>query len=1076
MNSTKKLKLKVKLISLFFFKFKKTTEILKIFLNIVVLFFITILHSQYREWEDLSIYKINTEDPHSFFIPYNKVGDSLSQSLNGTWDFKLYKNDDEVPERFYQKSFDKSDWVKIPVPSNWQFHTDDFPVYTNIIYPYEINPPFMPSDYNPVGLYKRNFTVKKEWRDYETFIHFGAVNSAFYIWVNEKFVGYSEGSKTPAEFNLTDFLGEGDNEIVLKVIRWSDGTYLEDQDFWRLSGIERDVFLYAQPKLAVRDYFLKTYLDESLTNSKINFEVDLKNYNETEKSFKVTTSIKKDDKVVFEKIKSGQIEPLDTKRVLFSGEVNYPQLWSAEIPELYDVEIEIMDSDNYYHMLKFRTGFRKVELSDGQLLVNNQPILFKGVNRHEHDEFTGHVVSRESMLKDIEIMKKNNINSVRTSHYPNDPYWYELCDKYGIYVIDEANVESHGFGYKKDDTPAYKSEFDDMHMDRWVRMVERDKNYPSIIVWSLGNEAGDGPIFVEGYKWVKKFDDTRLTFYERTSEHPQMHRGKNEMEGIDLEPHTDFLGWMYHYMSEIQMDYIGKFSNRPFIWVEYSHAMGNSNGNFKDLWDMVYQERQMQGGFIWDFVDQGLAEFKDGKKYWAYGGDYSSEEYNNDTNFCMNGLVNPDRTPHPALEEVKHVYQDVKFSLNQNGDKIVVDNRYFFKNIENHQILFELVADGVVVDRSSTKINLHPQEKKLVDNPFLNNSFSNYLEYFINVYLYSENDTPLVGSNHVLSKDQIFIKSAILVDKEIKNSKKLKIKEDDNEIKLLNNDVEIVFNKLNGEFKKYDVNGIGLIKSSPHLNFWRAPIDNDYGNGLPERSAAWKTASNQRTFVDMKIEKVGKTISVKTNYKLKNIKSDFSMLYVVYPNGKIEVSAKFNYGGNLKDAEMPRFGINFNIPAQFDNATWYGRGPHENYIDRKSSAFVGYYESTVDNLKFDYSRPQENGYRTENRWLRMVNVDGTGFEIKGNPLFSFGAHFNTIEDMDDGVRKNQAGEYLGARKRIVKKQRKPIDLIKRDFISLNIDLKQMGVGGDDSWGARTLNKYILEPGNYEFSFTINPIM
>ena len=1048
---------------------------MKVFINLVVLFFITISFSQYREWEDLSVFKINTEEPHSFYIPYNKAGDSLTQTLNGTWDFKLYKIDDEVPEKFYKKSFDKSDWDKIPVPSNWQFHSDDFPVYTNIIYPYEINPPFMPSNYNPVALYKRNFNLKDEWENMEVFIHFGAVNSAFYLWVNEKFVGYSEGSKTPAEFNLTDFVVEGNNEIILKVIRWSDGTYLEDQDFWRLSGIERDVFLYTQPKLAVRDYFLKNYLNDDLTNSKINFEVDLKNYSYKRKTFELITSIKKDNKIVFKKTKNGMIGSNGSQKILIEGEVKYPQLWSAEIPNLYDVEIEIQDSDNNYHKLKFKTGFRKVELKNGQILVNNQPILFKGVNRHEHDEFTGHVVSRESMLKDIEIMKKNNINSVRTSHYPNDPYWYELCDKYGIYVIDEANVESHGFGYRKNDTPAYKSEFDEMHMDRWVRMVERDKNYPSILIWSLGNEAGDGPIFVEGYKWVKGFDNTRLTFYERTSEHPRMHRGQNEMKGIDLEPHTDFFGWMYHFMDDIERDYIGNYPNRPFIWAEYSHAMGNSNGNFKDLWDMVYKERQMQGGFIWDFVDQGLAEFKDGKKYWAYGGDYSSSEYNNDTNFCMNGLVNPDRTPHPALEEVKHVYQDVKFSLNQKGDKIKVHNRYFFKNLENHKILFELVADGVVVDRSSTKINLHPQETKLIQNPFLKNSLSNYLEYFINIYLFSENDAPLIGSNHILSRDQIFIKSPILVDDKLKYSKKLKIKNSESELRIFNKDLEIIFDKLNGDFKKYSVNGMDLISSSPNLNFWRAPIDNDYGNGLPERSAAWKTASYERTFVDLKTEKIGKSIALTTNFKLKNIKSNYSTVYTVYPNGKIEVSTKFYYGGQLKDAQMPRFGLNFNVPSQFDKANWYGRGPHENYIDRMSSAFVGYYESTVDNLKFDYSRPQENGYRTENRWLKMVNSDGKGFEIKGDPFFSFGAHFNTIEDMDDGISKNKPGQFLGARKRIVKKQRKPIDLIKRDFISLNIDLKQMGVGGDNSWGARTLNKYILEPGDYEFSFTINPI-
>ena len=417
-----------------------------------------------------------------------------------------------------------------------------------------------------------------------------------------------------------------------------------------------------------------------------------------------------------------------------------PLLWSAEQPNLYYLTTSLIQNGKETHSVGQQVGFRKIELKTGQVLVNNQPILFKGVNRHEHDEFSGHIVSKESMLKDIEIMKQNNINAVRTSHYPNDPYWYELCNKYGIYVIDEANVESHGFGYKKEDTPAFKPEFDAMHMDRWVRMVERDKNHPSIIMWSLGNEAGDGPIFVEGYDWIKAYDKSRLTIYERTSEH-----FKQRKMGINLKPHTDVLGWMYARMNDLEKEYLGKFRNRPFIWLEYSHAMGNSNGNIVDLWKMIHNQRQMQGGFIWDFVDQGLAEYNDeGKKYWNYGGDYSPSNYHNDTNFCMNGLVNSDRTFHPAMEEIKKVYQDSRFTLaNSSGTfSLKIENQYFFTNLNEFDFQYELLKDGKVINNGNFNIDLNPQSSKIVEIPirnFLKEINQENNDFHLNVYGYLRN-------------------------------------------------------------------------------------------------------------------------------------------------------------------------------------------------------------------------------------------------------------------------------------------------------------------------------------------------
>ncbi|MDG1052788.1 MAG: glycoside hydrolase family 2 TIM barrel-domain containing protein, partial [Flavobacteriaceae bacterium] len=957
------------------------------------------------------------------------------------------------------------------------FHSEDFPVYTNIIYPYEINPPYMPKDYNPIGLYHREFRVKKDWVDKEVFIHFGAVNSAFYIWINGTKVGYSEGSKTPAEFNITKYLNKENNSIVLQVIRWSDGTYLEDQDFWRLSGIERDVFLYAQPKVALRDFFVKTNLSDDLKTSDFNIDINVRNYNPFKSNFAVQSKLYDSNNKLIKTIKNNiEIESLSSKKVNLNDKIIDPLLWSAEQPNLYYLTTSLIQNGKETHSVGQQVGFRKIELKTGQVLVNNQPILFKGVNRHEHDEFSGHIVSKESMLKDIEIMKQNNINAVRTSHYPNDPYWYELCNKYGIYVIDEANVESHGFGYKKEDTPAFKPEFDAMHMDRWVRMVERDKNHPSIIMWSLGNEAGDGPVFVKGYNWIKAYDKSRLTIYERTSEH-----FKQRKMGINLKPHTDVLGWMYARMNDLEKEYLGKFSDRPFIWLEYSHAMGNSNGNIADLWKMIHSERQMQGGFIWDFVDQGLAEYNDeGKKYWNYGGDYSPSNYHNDTNFCMNGLVNSDRTFHPAMEEIKKVYQDSRFTLaNSSGTfSLKIENQYFFTNLNEFDFQYELLKDGKVINNGNFNIDLNPQSSKIVEIPirsFIKEINQENNDFHLNVYGYLRNGKNLIPSGHMIFKEQMEIKESTSSYSLSNSNKMLKVESSDDLLKVYNDDINLVFDNSNGDLISYVVNGKEFIDKAPYLNFWRAPIDNDYGNNLPLRSKEWKIASNKRVLGNIDHELLDKNIKVTVNYSLANLKSYYTTIFLINPEGELRISNDFNYKGNLKDAEMPRFGMNFQIPKSYNNISWYGRGPHENYVDRMDSAFMGVYSSSVSDLGFDYSRPQENGYRTQTKWLELIDDSGNGFKIFGDPYISFSAHYNTIEDFDDGVRNKKPGEMGSARKRIIKKQRKPIDIPKRNFISLNIDLKQMGVGGDNSWGARPLLKYIIPPGNYKYSFIIKPI-
>ena len=1058
---------------------------IKLFFLLSVLGF-TFLNAQNREWEDLSVFSINTEKPHATFYPFSNeqlvmendlYNNVLYETLNGNWDFKLYRNIDSVPKNFYLKKSNIKKWDNIPVPANWQFHSEDFPVYTNIVYPYEINPPFMPKDYNPIGLYHRKFKISKEWNDKEVFIHFGAVNSAFYIWINGVKVGYSEGSKTPAEFNITKYINSGTNTIMLQVIRWSDGTYLEDQDFWRLSGIERDVFLYAQPKVALRDFFVKTNLSDDLKTSDFNIDINVRNYNSFKSNFAVQSKLYDSNNKLIKIIKNNiEIESLSSKKVNLNDKIIDPLLWSAEQPNLYYLTTSLIQNGKETHSVGQQVGFRKIELKTGQVLVNNQPILFKGVNRHEHDEFSGHIVSKESMLKDIEIMKQNNINAVRTSHYPNDPYWYELCNKYGIYVIDEANVESHGFGYKKEDTPAFKPEFDAMHMDRWVRMVERDKNHPSIIMWSLGNEAGDGPIFVEGYDWIKAYDKSRLTIYERTSEH-----FKQRKMGINLKPHTDVLGWMYARMNDLEKEYLGKFRNRPFIWLEYSHAMGNSNGNIVDLWKMIHNQRQMQGGFIWDFVDQGLAEYNDeGKKYWNYGGDYSPSNYHNDTNFCMNGLVNSDRTFHPAMEEIKKVYQDSRFTLvNSSGTfSLKIENQYFFTNLNEFDFQYELLRDGKVINNGNFNIDLNPQSSKIVEIPirsFFKEINQENNDFHLNVYGYLRNGKNLIPSGHMIFKEQMEIKESISSYSLSNSNKMLKVESSEDLLKVYNDDINVVFDNSNGDLISYVVNDKEFIDKAPYLNFWRAPIDNDYGNNLPLRSKEWKVASNKRVLRNINHELLDKNIKVTVNYSLANLKSYYTTTFLINPEGELRISNDFNYKGNLKDAEMPRFGMNFQIPKSYNNVSWYGRGPHENYVDRMDSAFMGVYSSSVSDLGFDYSRPQENGYRTQTKWLELIDDSGNGFKILGDPYISFSAHYNTIEDFDDGVRDKKPGEIGSARKRMIKKQRKPVDIPKRNFISLNIDLKQMGVGGDNSWGARPLLKYIIPPGNYKYSFIIKPI-
>tara|TARA_B100000809_G_scaffold237914_1_gene258237 strand:- start:31966 stop:35100 length:3135 start_codon:yes stop_codon:yes gene_type:complete len=1016
-----------------------------------------------KEWEDLSVFSINTEKAHATLHLFEntqqaktqvKEASTLYQSLNGVWDFSLAKNESEVPKGFYKEDFDRSSWGTIPVPSDWQFHTDDFPLYTNIIYPYEINPPFMPKEYNPMGCYWRTFTVEEALQNKQLFIHFGAVNSAFYIWVNGKKVGYSEGSKTPAEFDISSYVRKGENSIALQVIRWSDGTYLEDQDFWRLSGIERDVYLYAQPKLALRDFFATADFDNTYTDGILDVNVSLKNYTKKSKKGTVSITLLQGKKELLSLEKTVKVYGSKENNVLFKQTVSSPEKWTAETPNLYELIISIKDEKgNETHAITQQVGFRNVKVSGGQLLVNGQPILIKGVNRHEHDESTGHVVSKELMLRDIKIMKLNNINAVRTSHYPNDPYWYELCNEYGLYVVDEANIESHGFGYKADKTPANNPAFEGMHLDRIERMLQRDKNQPSIIVWSMGNEAGDGVNYVKGYKRLKSFDTTRPVFYERAES--QFNPG--------IEKHTDIITWMYAREDKIRKTYLGKFPERPFIWCEYSHAMGNSNGGLVDLWDMVRDESQMQGGFIWDFVDQGILEkTEDGEKYYAYGGDFAPEEYHTDNNFCMNGIINADGTYHPAMEEVRFVYQNVKFDLlDKDTFEVEVFNENFFTNLNEFDFTYEVLEDGNVTEKGFLEIDLDPQATTKLKLPIKVNLDTESKEYFVNIYGVTKKEKNLVPAKHMLIDAQLVLNTIARSMEIAEDGASIKKKSSKETLVLKNDNFFVQFDKKTGDLISYVVDGNEYISQAPYINFWRAPIDNDFGNKVYKRSVAWKRASKKRKLLSFEVDKVSrKKYQVTVSNTLVDVKSNTTTIYTINGKGEILVSNKLNYNGDLKDAEMPRFGMNLKLTKSLETANWYGRGPHENYQDRRASAFLGNYSENIDNLYFAYARPQENGYRTDNRWLSLTDKNGQGLKFIGAPNFSFSAHYNAIEDFEPES---------------VKGQRHTTDVKPRDFVSVNIDYKQTGVGGDNSWGARPLEKYTLQPGNYEYSFLMQPI-
>jgi beta-galactosidase len=1018
------------------------------------------LMAQNNDWENPGLLDQGKEKPHVTFVLFNQQKDAVAddyskstnfKSLNGSWKFNYVDQYKDRHTDFYKTSLNDAGWANLNVPSNWELNGFGVPIYTNITYPHPKNPPFIGAN-NPVGTYRKTFTVPEGWDEKEVLIHFGSISGCAFIYVNGKKVGMTKASKTPAEFNITKYLKKGPNLLALQVFRWHDGSYLEDQDFWRLSGIERDVYLTAMPKLAIWDFFLKADLDAKYTDGLFSADVDLRKFQGNSlKSGSLTLSLSdKAGKSIYSKQENFKATADSIQTVSFKTTIKNPLKWNGEHPNLYDCTITLKDDQgNITGVTASKVGFRKVEIKNARLLVNGMAISVHGVNRHEHDDVTGHTTTKELMLKDIRLMKELNINSVRLSHYPNDPLWYKLCDEYGLYLVDEANIETHGIGaefqawFDKSKHPAYMPEWAAAHVDRTVRMVERDKNHASIIIWSLGNECGNGPVFHDNYKWIKKRDTTRPVQFEQAGE----------------DWNTDIVCPMYPSIGNMMKYSADTAKKRPYIMCEYAHAMGNSNGNFQEYFDLIRKSKNMQGGFIWDWVDQGIKTKDDnGKPFWAYGGDLGAFYWQNDENGVADGIVSSDRTPDPGAYEVKKVYQNIIFTAkNLEKGAINIENIFDFTNLNEYRFKWELLKNGEKVNEGKFDVQLAPHLSKEIKLNLPKYKSAPGTEYFLNLYAYSKTGTEMLPAASEVAREQFKYTGDYFAKESISESK-LIVSKDDKKVSFTAGNVKGEFDLKSGRISRYN-SGNSWFNNFPEPYFWRAPTDNDFGNEMPSRLGIWRGAHQQKQLKNVTIsDQNAEGLSISVTWQLLNIDVPYKITYLIQNNGAIKVTASMDITG--KDLpELPRFGMRTTLSGAFNNLTYYGRGPHENYIDRNLGSFIGIYSDKTENQYYKgYIRPQESGNKMDVRWLTLADSKGNGVKIEGVQPIAFTAINHSTEDLDPGF---------------TKKQQHPTDLPPRNQVFLSIDLKQRGVGGDDSWGAYPHRKYLLLDKKYTYSYTIS---
>ena len=1021
-------------------------------------------------WEDPEVFADNKMEPHAYFIPYSTDEDVILDehnrspfytSLNGEWRFNLSDKPDDRPYYFFKLDYDDEDWGTIEVPGNWELQGYDIPIYTNVKYPHDKTPPTIQAHYNPVGAYRRYFTIDELSDEKRYILHFGAVSSAMNLYVNGSYVGYSEGSKTPAEFDITDVLVEGENLIAVEVLRWSDASYIEDQDFWRLSGITRDVYILERNLSYIRDFKVQSTLSNAYRDGVLEVNIDL-HAHENELFIVEAELLDADRNTMYQH--SSQLNSTGT----FTAILDRVKPWNAESPYLYQLLLRLKTPEGVLiETVGAPVGFRSVEVNNGQLVVNGKAIYVKGVNLHEHHDQTGHYVDKATMIKDVATMKQFNINAIRTSHYPQPDYFYKICDTYGMYVVDEANVETHGMGASHQgsfDTiahPGYRKEWENAHMDRFKSLYERDKNYPSIIIWSLGNECGNGPVFFKGYDWLKEQDSTRLVQFEQAGE----------------EPNTDIVAPMYADIAALEA-YALKNQDRPYILCEYAHAMGNSVGNLQDYWDMMKTHKVLQGGFIWDWVDQGLlSSAENGENFWTYGGDYGPADVPSDGNFCLNGLVDPDRRPKPALYEVKKVYQNILIeAVDASKGEIRLTNEFNFTNLKEFNVQFSLAKNGLVVQEGRLDdLDVEPGESRLVTLPLSYESASG--ELVLTLSFTTKSADKLLPKNHEVAWEQ-FVFGEPIAPVIGASNRPLALTEDAEFIRVYNERIDLKINRTNGviEYLSYGSEASNVIKDSMGFtpNFWRAPIDNDFGNNLHKRAKDWRYASKNRSLKHIGFQLNENEAELDVHYDLLNSTgaklAEFYVNYSISGDGEVRIKNRFKKASDTLP-DLPRFGLNVKLVKELDQVEWYGRGPHESYWDRKTGAKIGVYSGSVADQYWPYIRPQENGNKSDVRWLKLTNKNGEGIEISGIPTVDFSVHHNLMEDFESLERtdgRHRDGDVV--------KNRHTTDVKPRDLVALNIDYKQMGVGGDTSWGAHTHDEYKLLDSEYEFSFTIRPIL
>lgn len=1075
-------------------------------------------------WQDVQTVAVNKEYPRASFMTYDDRNAALSLKyenskyyslLNGTWKFFFADSYKDIPDNITSPDINTASWHDIQVPGNWEVQGFGIAIYTNHGYefkPRNPQPPTLP-EANPVGVYRRDFEIPDNWTDRDIFLNIDGAKSGVYVYINGKEAGYSEDSKTTAEFLINPYLKPGKNTLTLKIFRWSTGSYLECQDFWRLSGIERDVYLWSQPKTAIKDFRVLSTLDEQYQNGIFKLDVDLKNTTSATADLTVEYELldNKGNKVITAS-NAVLLNPQGIKTTGFTATLPHVATWTSEHPNLYKLMMTVKKDGKTTEVIPFHVGFRKFEFKQSDrkdahgrpynvLLVNGQPIKFKGVNIHEHNPLTGHYVTEELMKKDFALMKQNNLNAVRLCHYPQSRRFYELCDEYGLYVYDEANIESHGMYYnlKKGGTLGNNPEWLPAHMDRTKNMYERNKNFPCVSIWSLGNEAGNGYNFYETYLWIKNREKdamNRPICYERAQ----------------WEWNSDM--YVPQYPEAAWLEEIGREgSDRPVIPSEYSHAMGNSSGNLWDQWKAIYKYPNLQGGFIWDWVDQGIWVNKDGG-YWAYGGDFGVNTPS-DGNFVCNGLVNPDRTPHPAMAEVKYTHQDIGFDASDlSKGQVRITNRFYFTDLSGYTINYQVKANDKTIREGKLSLSLSPQSSEIITIPLAGLNPQPGIEYFINFSVTANQPGILTPAGHVLAHDQFRLPIEAAKKPYIaKGGAKLHITTKGNELIASSGNVHFVFNKQNGIVTSYKVNGTEYFKDGFGLqpNFWRAPTDNDYGNRAPSRLQVWKQSGKDFNVIDPKIVMDGNAVVISANYLLAagNL---YSVRYRIYPTGVVNVSAKF-YSTTMEEnktdipeatamatfspksmanrkaaaeLEVPRIGVRFRVPASMHEIEYFGRGPEENYLDRQAGTLIGHYKSTAEEMYFPYVRPQENGHHTDTRWVAVTDK-GKGLLITAENTIGFNALRNSVEDFDsqESSREYQWHNFTPEEiaNRDPEKARNNMpkmthinDIRPRDFIEVCIDMKQQGVAGYDSWGSKPEPGYNIPASqDYTWSFTLVPV-